>query len=122
SFQFMLVDAYYLEKDYDNAIRCIDNFMQTLEKDAALLALKSLMLNAKGDIKDAQTVLSEAFKLEPDCIFAHSKGLDVLLAAKDFAGVRDSMIFLEQKGGYVFKGALSDPLWNEFKKAPESAR
>lgn len=122
SFQFMLVDVYYLDQEYDKAIECIDNFMQTLEKDAALIALKSLMLNAKGDIKGAQTVLSEAFKLEPDCIFAHSKGLDVLLAAKDFAGVRDSMILLEQKGGHAFKDAMDDPLWDEFKKAPESAR
>jgi tetratricopeptide (TPR) repeat protein len=122
SFQFMLVDVYYLDKEYDKATECIDNFMQRLEKDAALLALKSLMLNAKGDIKGAQSVLSEAFKLEPDCLFAHSKGLDVLLAAKDFAGVRDSMVFLEQKGGYAFKDAMDDPLWDEFKKAPESAR
>jgi|GEM_PF-2920294 len=122
SFQFMLVDVYYLDKEYDKATECIDNFMQTLEKDAALLALKSLMLSAKGDIKGAQTVLSEAFNLEPDCIFAHSKGLEVLLAAKDFAGVRDSMILLEQKGGYAFKNAMDDPLWDEFKKAPESAR
>ena len=122
SFQFMLVDAYYLDKEYDQAIECIDNFMQALEKDAALLALKSLMLQAKGDFKGAQTVLREAFKLEPDCIYAHSKGLDVLLAAKDFAAVRDSMIFLEKTGGYAFKGTLKDPLWDEFKKAPESAR
>jgi tetratricopeptide (TPR) repeat protein len=118
----MLVDVYYLDKEYDKACECIDNFMQRLEKDAALLALKSLMLHAKGDIKGAQMVLSEAFKLEPDCIYAHSKGLDVLLAAKDFAGVRDSMIVLEQKGGYAFKDAMDDPLWDEFKKAPESAR
>jgi tetratricopeptide (TPR) repeat protein len=122
SFQFMLVDVHFLDKEYDKAIECIDNFMQTLEKDAALLALKGSMLNAKGDIKGAKAVLSEAFKLEPDCIFAHSKALDVLLAAKDFAGVRDSMILLEQKGGYAFKGALDDPQWNEFKKAPESKR
>ena len=32
------------------------------------------------------------------------------------------MILLEQKGGYAFKDAMDDPLWNEFKKAPESAR
>jgi tetratricopeptide (TPR) repeat protein len=82
--------------------------------------LKSLMFHAKGDAKNAQTVLREAIKLEPDCLFAHSKGLDVLLAAKDYAGVRDSMIFLEEKGGLRFKGAMDDPLWDDFKKAPES--
>jgi hypothetical protein len=120
SFQFMLVDAYFLDKEYDKAIECIDNFMLAVEKDAALLTLKSMMIHAKGDTKGAQTVLREAFKLEPDCTFAHSKGLDVLLAAKDFAGVRDSMIFLEEKGGLSFKGAMDDPLWDDFKKAPES--
>jgi len=122
SFQFMLVDAHYLDKEYDQAIECIDNFMQAVEQDAALLTLKSLMLKAKGDIQGAQTVLSEAFKLEPDCIYAHSNGVDILLAAKDFAGVRDSLILLEEKGGYAFKNAMSDPVWKEFKKAPESAR
>src|SRR6185503_10169847 len=106
SFQFMLVDAYYLEKDYDNAIRCIDNFMKALEKDAALLALKSLMLNAKGDVSGARTLLREAFSMEPDCTYVHSKGLDVLMAAKDYAGVRDSMIFLEENAGYDFKGGM----------------
>lgn len=120
SFQFMLVDVYFLDKEYDKAVECIDKFMQALEKDAALLTLKSLMLHAKGDIKGANAVLSEAFKLEPDCIFSHSKGLDVLLAAKDFSTVRDSMILLEQKGGFSFKGTMNDSAWNEFKKAPES--
>jgi len=122
SFQFMLVDAYYLDKEYDKAIECIDNFMQALEKDAALLTLKSLLLKAKGDVKGALTILREAFKLEPDCTYAHSKGLDVLLAAKDFAALRDSMIFLENSGRYNFKGAMNDPLWDEFKKAPESKK
>jgi tetratricopeptide (TPR) repeat protein len=120
SFQFMLVDAHFLDKEYDKAIECIDSFMTAVEKDAALLTLKSLMFHAKGDAKNAQTVLREAIKLEPDCLFAHSKGLDVLLAAKDYAGVRDSMIFLEEKGGLRFKGAMDDPLWDDFKKAPES--
>jgi tetratricopeptide (TPR) repeat protein len=120
SFQFMLVDAYFLDKEYDKAAECIDKFMLAVERDAALLALKSLMLNAKGDVKGARAILDEAFKMEPDCLFAHMKGLDVLLAAKDFAGVRDSIILLEKDGGLNFKGALEDPVWSEFKKAPES--
>jgi hypothetical protein len=93
--------------------------MLAVEKDAALLTLKSMMIHAKGDANGAQTVLLEAFKLEPDCAFAHSRGLDVLLAAKDFAGVRDSLIFLEERG-LSFKGAMDDPVWDGFKKAPES--
>jgi tetratricopeptide (TPR) repeat protein len=121
SFEFMLVDACFLDKQYDQAIECIDHFMEALEKDAALLALKSLMLKSKGDIQGARSTLAEALKMEPECVFAHAKGLDVLMAAKDFPALRDSMIFLEKTGGYAFKGHLDDPLWEDFRKAPESA-
>ncbi len=121
NFQFMLVDAYFLDKQYDKAAACLDTFMAVVEKDAALLALKASLLNLKGDVAGARTVLREALELEPDCVWAHSKGLDVLLAAKDWPAVRDSMVFLEKNAGHHFKGALTDPLWNEFKKAPESA-
>jgi tetratricopeptide (TPR) repeat protein len=122
NFEFMLVDLYFLDKEYDKAIECLDHFMQAVGKDAALLALRSLLLNAKHEVPAARATLLEAFQLEPDCLYVHAKGLDVLLAARDFAQVRDSIIFLEQNGDYQFKGALTDPLWDEFKKAPESER
>lgn len=121
NFQFMLVDVYALDKDYDKAVSCVDAFMTALERDAALLALKSILLNAKGDVTAARASLREAFQMEPDCLYAHSKGLDVLLAAKDFPAVRDSMVFLEKHGGYNFKNHLNDKVWTDFRKAPESA-
>jgi tetratricopeptide (TPR) repeat protein len=122
NFQFMLVDMYYLDKEYDKAAGCVDAFMQAVGKDAALLALKSLMLNAKGDVPAARAALGEALQLEPDCVYAHAKGLDVLLAARDFPAVRDSMIFLEKNAGYNFRGALKGGIWADFKQAPESAQ
>ena len=121
NFQFMLVDVYMMDKEYDQAVKCVDIFMQALEKDAALLTLKSILQNAKGDVPAARATLHEALELEPDCAYAHSKGLDVLLAAKDFPAVRDSMLFLEKTGRYNFKENLNDEVWAEFKKAPESA-
>lgn len=120
SFQFMLVDAYALDKNFGKAADCIDAFMQVVGRDAVLLALKSLMQNAKGDIPAARQTLREAFELESDSVYVHSKGLDVLLAAGDFAAVRDSLNFLEKNAGLNFKGQLTDPIWNEFKKASES--
>ena len=121
NFQFMLVDVYALDKDYDQAVKCVDAFMQALEKDAALLALKSILQNAKGEVAIARATLREALELEPDCVYAHEKGLDVLLAAKDFPAARDSMLFLEKNAGYSFKGNMTDEVWADFKKAPESA-
>jgi tetratricopeptide (TPR) repeat protein len=110
-----------LDKQYDKAVGCLDAFMQALEKDAALLTLKSLIQHAGGDVAAARASLQEALELEPDCVYARAKGLDVLLAAKDYRAVRDSMIFLEKKGGYHFKGAMTGPVWDDFKKSPESA-
>lgn len=121
NFQFMLVDVYAVEKNYDKAAACIDDFMGTLEKDAALMALKSLLLNAKGDVTNATTVLTEALQLEPDCAYVHAKGLDVLLAAKDYKQVHDSMVFLEKTGRYDFKGHLTGKVWRDFRQSPESA-
>lgn len=121
NFQLMLVDVYALDKQFSKAAACAEAFMNYLEKDAALLTLKGLMLNAAGDVSGARAALREAFELEPDCEYAHSKGLDVLLAAKDFKGVRDSILFLEKNSGYSFKGNLDGPLWKEFRDAPESA-
>jgi thioredoxin-like negative regulator of GroEL len=120
SFQFMLVDAYALDKKFGKAADCIDAFMQVVGRDAVLLALKSLMQNANGDVPAARQTLREAFELEPDSVYVHTKGLDVLLAARDFPAVRDSLNFLEKDAGKNFKGQLTDPIWGEFKKAPES--
>jgi tetratricopeptide (TPR) repeat protein len=120
SWQLALMKAYHAEKNYDKAIACLDSFMESTGKDAALLTWKSLLLNEKGDVFLARRKLQEALKLELDCAYAHLNGLDVFLAAQDFAAVRDSIQFLEKNAGYSFKGKLTDPIWREFKKAPES--
>ena len=120
NFKFMLVDLYFLEKNYAKAIECLDEFMAALEPDAAILASRALVQLEKGDVSAAMESLRTAFELEPDCEYAHGVGLDVLLAGRDFAGVRNSLVFLEEHCGYAFED-LSDPIWKEFLQAPESA-
>lgn len=120
NFQFMLVDAWYLEGDFDKAVACLDAFVAAVEPDAALSAMKSLLLNAKGDTRAALVELRKAMQMEPDCIYVRAKGLDVLLAAKDWDGVSEAMRFLEANADYSFKGNLTDPAWKEFKKTPQA--
>lgn len=120
NFQFMLVDLYFLEKNYDKAIECLDIFMAAVEKDASLLALKALLQTTKGDTAAGAATLKEGLALEPGCIYAHSNGVDVLLAAKDYPAVAESMKVLEERGNFAFKGKLTDPIWADFVKAPES--
>lgn len=120
NFQFMLVDLYFLEKNYDKAIECLDTFMAAVEKDAALLTLKGLLQMAKGDNATATTTLREGLALEPSCHYAHSKGLDIFLAAQDFESAASSMKYLETTGKYDFKSSMSDPVWADFLKSTAS--
>ena len=120
AFDLMLVDLHFLRGDHDKAIACVDSFMAAVGRDAALLALQATLLRAKGDLPAARERLREALELEPTCVYAHAQGLDVLLAVCEFAAVRDSMRFLEEHAGYSFSGNLEDPVWEEFKRAPES--
>jgi len=119
-FRFALVDVHFLEKRYDLAVRCIDEFMAAVDRDAALLTLRALVLSTSGDTPAAHASLLEALALEPDCEYAHQKGLDVLLAAKDHARTRASIEFLESLDTYTFQGQLVGPIWADFAAAPES--
>lgn len=119
-FRFGLVDVHALEQDYPAAVACVDEFMAAVERDAALLALRALLVLQTGDTPAAHATLREALALEPDCEYAHLNGLDVLLEAGDHAAVRDSLEFLEGLGTYSFEGQLDDPIWAGFLEAPES--
>lgn len=47
-------------------------------------------------------------------------GLDIWLAAEDWAAVRDAIVALEKHHGYAFTGQLTDDVWAGFRAAPES--
>jgi predicted Zn-dependent protease len=121
NFQFMLLEMYMTEEDHDKAVQCIDGFMAAVERDAALLALKGQLLLKKGSTDAALEAVKEALRLEPDSVFVHSQGLDVLLAGRDHSAVAASLHFLEAHGGRSFKGALIYPAWADFVKSTESA-
>ncbi|WP_050027129.1 hypothetical protein [Verrucomicrobium sp. BvORR034] len=120
NYQFKLVDLYFMEKNYDKAIECLDGFMAALEKDAELLSWKGQLQVAKGEPASAATTIREALALEPKNADVHAQGLDVFLAAKDFESTASSMKFLESTGKYNFKDSLKDPLWAEFLQSPAS--
>ncbi len=119
-FRFSLIDAHFLKRDWKKAIACVDECMQTVERDAALLAMRALLQLQSGDAPGAHKTLREAMQLEPDCEYALLNGLDVWLAVKDWAAVRDAMVALEKTGKYQFRGQIGDDAWAEFRKAPES--
>lgn len=121
NFQFMLVDLYFFEKNFVQAIACVDTILEAVGVDAALLTLKATLQKENGDLPTALATLREAMADEPDCEYAHISGLPIFLDAKDYKGVRDSLLALEKTGKYDFKKVMGDPQWADFKKSPESA-
>lgn len=120
NYQFKLVDLYFMEKNYDRAIECLDGFMAALEKDAELLSWKAQLQVEKGETASAAATIREALALEPKNTDVHAQGLDVFLAAKDFEAAAGSMKFLESTGKFKFKDSLKDPLWADFLQSPAS--
>jgi len=119
-FRLMLVDAHFVRQRWDAAIACVDEFMAAIERDAALLTMRAMLQLQAGRVGDAQKSMQEAIDLEADCEYALSSGLDVWLAAEDWATVRDAIVALEKHHGYAFAGQLTDDVWAGFRAAPES--
>lgn len=119
-FRMTLVDAHFLRKRWKQAIRCLDEAMQGIERDAMLLMLRSTIELQSGDIATARKTTMEALALEPDSLEVLAGSLDILLAAKDWAAVAKTMRAMEKSDQYDFKGQLDDEVWQEFRQQPEA--
>ncbi|MBL8736372.1 MAG: hypothetical protein JNL12_08105 [Planctomycetes bacterium] len=119
-FRMTMLDAHFLRRRWKEAIRCIDEAMQGIERDAVLLTLRATIQLQSGDVAAARKSTAEAMALEPDCTYVLATSLDVLLAAKDWATLAATMQTLEKTGSYDFHGKLEDEVWAEFRKQPEA--
>ncbi|RBP35220.1 hypothetical protein DES53_12420 [Roseimicrobium gellanilyticum] len=119
NFQFLLMDVYAIEKNYDKALECLDLFMAATGEDAALLTVKGTLQLDKGAHDAARATIHEALALEPDSSSIHLRALEVLLVTRDHQATAASVRFLQEQGGVKLN--LTDPDFAEFMKSPESA-
>jgi len=119
-FRMTMLDAHFLRRRWKEAIRCVDEAMQGIERDAALLTLRATIQLQSGDVAAARQSTAEAMALEPDCRYVLARSLDVLLAAKDWATLAATMQTLEKTWKYEFRGKLEGEVWAEFRKQPEA--
>lgn len=117
-FRMNLVDAHILRKRWPEAVRCLDEAMQGIERDAMLLMIRANVQLQGGDLAAARKSTGEALALEPDSNEILVQSLDVLLAAKDWPAVVKTIETLEKSGGYDFKGHLEGEPWAEFRQQP----
>ena len=119
-FRMLMVDAHVVRQRWKEAIRCVDEMMVGIERDAVLLMLRGSIELQSGDMAAAKKSTLEALALEPDCNSVLLSSLDVFLAAKDWAAIAAALKKLEATGDYAFRGLLVDEVWAEFMKQPES--
>ena len=119
-FRLSLIDAHILKGNWDAAVACIDECMDAIGRDAALLSTRALIeLQANRNARGVAD-MEEALLLEPECEFAVANGLDIWLAVEDWAAVARALSTLESIGDYNFKGSLFGEEWAGFRAAPES--
>jgi len=119
-FRMTMVDAHFLRQRWKEAVRCVDEAMQGIERDAVLLTLRATIELQGGDVAAARKSTAEAMALEPDTLYVLTASLDVLLAAKDWATLAATLQTLEKTGKFDFHGKIEDDAWAEFRKQPES--
>lgn len=119
-FRMSMLDAHFLRRRWKEAIRCVDEAMQGIERDAVLLTLRATIELQSGDVRAARKSTTEAMALEPDSSYVLATSLDVLLAAKDWATLATTMQTLEKTGKYDFRGKLEGDVWTEFREQPEA--
>jgi len=119
-FRMLMVDAHLLRERWKDAIKCLDEAMIGIERDAVVLTLRASILLMSGAVDEARKSTIEALALEPDCRSVLVGSLDVYLTVKDWSAVAACIRKLEATGEFEFRGNLVGEIWQEFLTQPES--
>lgn len=101
SMAFMLIDYYFLEKKFDRVISSTEQLMKSFGvEDAALYAIKSNALMAKGNYSDAASQAERAISIEPEYENSYWSLLSASSKAKNFAKAVEAAKELEKRFSY----------------------
>lgn len=119
STQFMLVDYYFMQEDYKNALKALVKVTERFGDDGALNVLKATMSFSDGDLESAEQFALNGIELEADFvdsywaladIYNHKKEFDQLVKVFDDLTVNFGVEFTPESIGSV-------PSFNEFSQS-----
>ncbi|MBI3861211.1 MAG: hypothetical protein HY290_04885, partial [Planctomycetia bacterium] len=119
---FILIDGYTFQKDYEKALQCVDRTNERVGGDAALVVLRGTLLLAMNRVADADKAIKQAIAAEPDLADSYVVGLDVALAAKNFDDTAKYLDMLEKNYSYEWKDLREVPIFADFVKSPQYAK
>lgn len=116
---FILIDGYALQKNFEKSLECIDRTNKSVGGDAFLLTLRANVLARLDRFEEAQAAVSEAMKQEPDLLDAYLSGLGVSLLQKNYADTARFLNMIERDLGQPIVDITKIPDYAEFVKSPE---
>ena len=88
SVDFILLDRHFLNKDFKQALRSVDELTRQLGNDAFLANLQAMSLIALNQLDDAEAAISAGLEVEPDDFDLQMSRIDLLAKKKDHAEIR----------------------------------
>lgn len=116
----LLVDLYFINKDYTGVKRCMANVRKAVGPDAYLDHLEGIAAIRAQDYKAAEASLAAAEKLDPDLTALVDLRMQVRAAKGDFAGVITELKrFISDTGARLTPEVFDEPVYDALKKSPE---
>jgi tetratricopeptide (TPR) repeat protein len=117
---FILIDTYFLNKDYDKVFECVANIKKFVKvKDAYLIFLEGNTYMAQGKYEEALKKQREAIKVEPQLMEPYSGLITIRIKQKNWKEVIKAIEFTEKALGLRFDRIESAPLYADFVKTEE---
>src|SRR5205823_2914308 len=114
----LMVDRYVLQKQYDEALKCLDRTHEQV-RDPLLLARRASLMLLTKNVAEARKNAQEAVRGEPDFSDGYTVALDVAVADQNHDETVAFLNVLEKKFGYKWKDLRSVPIFAEFVKSPQ---
>ena len=120
SLSLLLIDYYFLKKEYANSLKMINQLDENLGGDAYLNLFRAYVFQQQGNLKKTMRYAKKTMTALPYAIEAYSTFLAVALGLKDFASVTEGLTLLGKSGFDISrKDILADPEYKDYVRSKE---
>ena len=102
---FMLIDHYFYQQEWDNAISAINSAKSVWGDDGVMNALMANVLWSSGQINQAITSVTHGIEVEPNFEDGYWTGLDLYVETGDFTNAVAMIDELKHRFDYIFTDA-----------------
>jgi tetratricopeptide (TPR) repeat protein len=121
SADLLMIDAYFLQNDFDAALESIDRLDRSIGGDAYLDVLRSSIHIERGEFDEARDAISRAIEAEPSLIAAYWAMLGLTLTQEDYAETARMLDLIAETFGMEFNDLTQLPEYAGFVASPQYA-